>query len=75
MPKVLTTIKLTKSDIYVWSMKQNKIEMMEMEKKRWKNNITDTKPNIVLECNDSMGGVVTRIALFFLIYEKIHKKL
>ncbi|XP_017795846.1 PREDICTED: piggyBac transposable element-derived protein 4-like [Habropoda laboriosa] len=29
---------------------------MEVEKKRRKNNITVTKPNIVLEYNDGMGG-------------------
>lgn len=45
-----------KKDIYLLSTKHKKIEMLEVEKKRWKNNITVTKPNIVLEYNDGMGG-------------------
>lgn len=45
-------------DIYVMSAKHSKVEMIEMEKKRWTNNNNPvTKPNIVLEYNDGMGGV------------------
>ncbi|OAD57925.1 RNA-directed DNA polymerase from mobile element jockey, partial [Eufriesea mexicana] len=46
-----------KNDIYLLSTKHEKIEVMEVEKKRRKNNITVTKLNIVLEYNDGMGGV------------------
>nr|XP_033335544.1 piggyBac transposable element-derived protein 4-like [Megalopta genalis] len=47
-----------KKDIYVMSTKHTKIEMVEVEKKRWKNNNSlTTKPNIVLEYNEGMGGV------------------
>ncbi|CAK9832752.1 PiggyBac transposable element-derived protein 4 [Anthophora retusa] len=46
-----------KKDIYLLSIKHKKIEMIEVEKKRWKNNNTITKPNIVLEYNNGMSGV------------------
>nr|XP_003706754.1 PREDICTED: piggyBac transposable element-derived protein 4-like [Megachile rotundata] len=47
-----------KKDIYVMSTKHSKVEMKEVEKKRWKNNNDPvTKPNIVLEYNNGMGGV------------------
>lgn len=46
-----------KKDIYLLSTKHKKIEMMEVEKKRSKYNITVIKPNVVLEYNDGMGGV------------------
>nr|XP_031847540.1 piggyBac transposable element-derived protein 4-like [Nomia melanderi] len=43
-----------KKAIYLLSKKHKKIEMMEVEKKRWKTNNIVTKPNIVLEYNDGM---------------------
>lgn len=47
-----------KKDIYLMSTKHKKIEMIEVEKKRWKNNNSPvTKPNVVLEYNDGMDGV------------------
>lgn len=44
-------------DIYLLYTKHKKIEMMKVEKKRWKNNNTITKPNIILEYNNGMGRV------------------
>lgn len=38
--------------------KYKKIEMIEVEKKRWKNNNSYAiKPNIILQYNDDMDGV------------------
>ncbi|XP_017752726.1 PREDICTED: uncharacterized protein LOC108545557 [Eufriesea mexicana] len=54
MPKELAATKLKRSDM----ISRSSNEMMEVEKKRWKNNNTPvTKPDIALENNDGMGGV------------------
>ncbi|XP_017765490.1 PREDICTED: piggyBac transposable element-derived protein 4-like, partial [Eufriesea mexicana] len=45
-----------KKGTYLLATKHKKIEMMEVEKKRRKNNITVTKLSIVLEYNDGMDG-------------------
>lgn len=69
-----------KKDIYLLSSKHKKMKMINVEKKRWKSNITVTKPNIVLEYNNGMGGVDhqdSHLSYFSLMrkYIKSYKKI
>lgn len=61
-----------KKDIYLLSTKHNKIEMIKIDKKKWKNNNpnkTVTKPKVVLDYNDSTGGIYLQDIVTYLLFQ------